>query len=1117
MLLTSRRAAERLAAARQVLAQRAGDGPVIVLGGSAQAAPSLVRSLKRSTLGWERLTLPRLAALMAERQLLERRQSIASPLSLDAVWTRVVFELRRTSQLGRFSPIDDTPGLARALNRTIDELRRSGAQLDWVDADLRAAWQAWQTRMQTLRLADGATVLELSTAELRSRPVGAGPTVLALDVPLHHALEETFASALKSYATSMTVVCPRGDARSVEAWARVLGQTPTVIDVEGSTNLVRLQRTLFSDHQESLNAAARSPRTESREVASTSLDPNGLDRSPTPRCAGEAQEGPDLSVELLSAPGEARECVELVRRILTKAQQGVPFERMAVLLRSPQTYRAPLEEALRRAKVPAFFATGTRRPDVAGRAMLTLLACAQEGLSARRFAEYLSLSQVPDDDHGAPPAAWPESERFVELDDHDAGVVEEKTPIEASTEPKLDALEDFDAEGPVTAGDLRAPWRWERLIVDAAVIGGIERWKRRLRGLRESRLAERTLPNLTDAQRDRLARELSDLGALEAYALPLLELLSQLPTEATFRVWLEHLASLATRALKQPQRVLGVLQELFPLSEVGPASLAQVRATLTPRLLELTTIEQKSPMGQVYVAPVEAARGLEFDVVFVPALAERLFPQKVREDPLLPDAARAGLAAPLETNEGRVAAERLALTLALGAASKAVVLSWPRIEAEHARPRVPSFYVLEVLQAVHGHLPSFEAAQRSAETAGDARLGWPAPSTATAAIDDTEYDLAVLDGVLRGQETREGRAHYLMVQSPTLARALRSRYMRWSQSRWTKADGLVLSGPLEAMALHQHSLSQRAYAPTALEKFAACPYRFILSAVHRLQPMRMPEAIEAIGPMEKGSLVHEVQFRLLTAFRDEHLALTPEALPRLFARLDEMVDEVAHTFHDRYAPAIDRVWRDGVDTTKADLREWLRRMTEDPTWVPWRYELSFGLPLREQQDPASQSEPVTIDAQVTLRGSIDLVEKSVHGMARATDYKTGKVKALPGNVIGGGKQLQPALYALVLEKLLPDMAIDSSRLYYCTQVGGFQSIPTLLNQRTRDAVTDVVKALSSSFEKGFFPAVPDLGECRWCDYQPVCGPDEERRVTKKLANAHSRHELELLQKVRSTP
>src|SRR6478752_3810429 len=44
--------------------------------------------------------------------------------------------------------------------------------------------------------------------------------------------------------------------------------------------------------------------------------------------------------------------------------------------------------------VPVHFARGAVRPDPAGRAFCVLLRCAAEGLSAQRFAEYLSLGQV---------------------------------------------------------------------------------------------------------------------------------------------------------------------------------------------------------------------------------------------------------------------------------------------------------------------------------------------------------------------------------------------------------------------------------------------------------------------------------------------------------------------------------------------------------------------------------------------------------------------------------------------------------------------------------------------------------------------------------------------------
>ena len=113
----------------------------------------------------------------------------------------------------------------------------------------------------------------------------------------------------------------------------------------------------------------------------------------------------DESVSLFSAPGEGREAIEVARRVMAEADRGVPFDDIAILLRAPHTYFGLLEHALARAGVPAWFERGTRRPDPAGRAFLALLACADEQLSARRFAEYLSLGQVPTSALHAPASA----------------------------------------------------------------------------------------------------------------------------------------------------------------------------------------------------------------------------------------------------------------------------------------------------------------------------------------------------------------------------------------------------------------------------------------------------------------------------------------------------------------------------------------------------------------------------------------------------------------------------------------------------------------------------------------------------------------------------------------
>ncbi len=73
----------------------------------------------------------------------------------------------------------------------------------------------------------------------------------------------------------------------------------------------------------------------------------------------------DDQVLVFSAPGESRECVEIARRVLGLAREGLAFDRMAVLLRSPEEYRGHLEEAFARAGVPVHLARGAVRPDAA--------------------------------------------------------------------------------------------------------------------------------------------------------------------------------------------------------------------------------------------------------------------------------------------------------------------------------------------------------------------------------------------------------------------------------------------------------------------------------------------------------------------------------------------------------------------------------------------------------------------------------------------------------------------------------------------------------------------------------------------------------------------------------
>ena len=114
-------------------------------------------------------------------------------------------------------------------------------------------------------------------------------------------------------------------------------------------------------------------------------------------------------------------------------------------------------------------------------------------------------------------------------------------------------------------------------------------------------------------------------------------MLDALPAAATWSVWLEQLAELARLSLRDPDPVLAVLAELAPMGDVGPVALEEVAEVLSERLRFLRRDPPAQRWGRVFVGSIEEARGREFGVVFLPGLAEGLFPQRTLEDPLLLD------------------------------------------------------------------------------------------------------------------------------------------------------------------------------------------------------------------------------------------------------------------------------------------------------------------------------------------------------------------------------------------------------------------------------------------------------------------------------------------------
>jgi CRISPR/Cas system-associated exonuclease Cas4 (RecB family) len=1174
-ILTSPRNAERLAAGAAFVLGFAPGTEVLILGPSHEAASDFVRGIgarRGATFGLHSSTLLHLASRLAVTQLAARGLSHGTRLGAEATAARAVFEAVEENRLEYFGPVARSPNFARALASTLEELRLERVPASALAArgasgrDLAELLRRFEEHARAAGIADRAELLAAAADAVRTashssghsasepdpaRSLGAatavaGMPILLLDVPIHTRAERDLIAALAAAAPRFFATIPEGDDRTRRAFESSMGAHPVQanqgVPDEPNTPLTRLQRRLFSSEELSLG-----------------------------------REGDEVA--FFSAPGEGRECVEIARRMQEEARRGVPFDEMAVFVRSPEIYSALLESALRRAGIPAYFSFGTRRPDPAGRAFLALLHCKAEGFSAKRFAEYLSLAQVPQlTEDGAPPEhldAWAAPR------DDALGLASD--PLENAdwpVDPTLlgDEPEESPDSSPVVHGTLRAPWKWEQLLVEAAVIGGRDRWTRRLDGLEELyRLEHTQLLSAGDVASPRLAgvlRDLQNLKHLRSFVLPVIDTLAAFPEAATWGEWIKVLQRFAGMVLRRPEPALTVLSELSPMARIGPVRLEEVCDVLSERLATTAQDPPRRRHGRVFVATADQARARSFVVVFVPGLAERLFPQKPHEDPMLLDADRAELAkaaqcepggedVDLQSQSDRALRERLLLRLCAGAAQDRIHFSYPRVEVAQSRPRVPSFYGLDVLRAITGRLPDSEELERSAAVASSARLGWPAPTLAESAIDDAEHDLAVLGPLLRAVTSgqSEGRARYLLELNPHLARSLRTRWKRWEDRVWSPYDGLIRPGARVLGALAFERLRARPYSVSALQKFAICPYRFLLSAILRLSPRLEPERVEQMDARTRGELVHSVQAEVLRNLtRGGEASLAAVLLEEAITTVDAVLNRTADTYRELLAPPILRVWQDEIERIRIDLHAWVNLVVQgDHTWRPIAFELGFGMgsPGEAQppsiegaettnggQDlpPASSDvtsprpigDPVILPGGYQLRGAVDLVEQSADGidhetgmpsqpggaprppMLRVTDYKTGANNTKPGMIVGRGEMLQPVLYSMAVEAVT-GQPVAESRLFFCTTRVGFVERKVVMDESARHYGLRVLEIVDQALEHGFLPPMPRKNACIRCDYRNVCGPHEELRSSMKKRSGREDELIANLAELRDMP
>ena len=418
------------------------------------------------------------------------------------------------------------------------------------------------------------------------------------------------------------------------------------------------------------------------------------------------------------------------------------------------------------------------------------------------------------------------------------------------------------------------------------------------------------------------------------------------------------------------------------------------------------------------------ALGIDFPLTIVPGLVEGGFPAAPRQDPILLDAERRRLRVSRSAEEAR-ALERVRFALAVGSGARRVLLTYPRMDAESGRPRVPSFLVLDLLEAVTGERHDFRPSK--------AFPGWrtvplhPAPPTARERpLDEREWL------VTRALEARPGPRR-CSGSCRTPVAVWRRSGLRERTDALTAYDGLLGQGV---------DLGDAAMAPTALERYAACPFRFLLERVYGLEAVEEPDRILMMDPRDRGDIAHAVLEATFRAWRrggacrsrgrvsrPRRMRSTPRS-PRSARKPSAGADRAAGALGGRAgAPS-------GGAPVRAGGRGGRSGRGGDPAgWRPARFEVAFGIEgseaaaRRSRTDcPTARHRPPWPDRpgrRVSRR-------PAKHGSS--TTRRAGSGALRTPDRLARGRALQLPLYRLAAEALLCDAggtaSVDEAQYYH---------------------------------------------------------------------------------------
>lgn len=1037
---------------------------------SFSAAHGLVEALAREGGAWVNLrftTLPALAEEAAGLEVAAGNLKLLAREELQELVGGILSGLKAEGSLSYFGRLEPTPALAGLVLGALEELRLAGLSSAGLDPgsfvvrqkglEVKLLLERFEEALATGRWLDRAGLYELAREALgggrcrvpekaSSDQAPAVWYIVVEGMPVSR-MEKEFLYAL---AGERLVLAPRDPVHELAPVPEPLRLPLTCELGPGQKKRAGEGPSFPGAVAEALAEKAAAPATDCERLSW--LFAPGSARPPFG----------DGTVSMFRADGRTNECREVLRRLIAGK---TPLDGAEIVHPPGLEYPFILHLLGRRLRLRLSFASGLPVALTStGRALYGLLEWVEQDFPARKLGELLASGDL-------------------------------RCPADGNGEPV-------------------APARLSRLLDEAGIGWGRDRYEARLAALRKE-YSDKSFRRQgrdgdeEDAGPDEAGRRaVSEIEVLSRFVAGILQSLPRIEDRRTdFRAFCAGLR----RVISEHGRVSSgsgdtgdggeaddldreaagkILQYLDLLaSSDGPLGSGRREGAvpLEDILRRLRTglsgisVGRSSPLpGAVHVASFGSAGWSHRPNVFCVGLDEQSLPGRARPDPVLLDEEREALSPFLMKSAEKLRAGLVEAAGFLGSLRGRVVLSYPAYDIQEERPCFPSSFLLQALRLMEGRADlDYSALEKWFRETGREAAGF-VPDAEEKALDDIDWWLARL---VRDGRILDGSA-YLEKWFPGLKEGVAASAARAGQFL-TEYEGVVKADPARYDPSRNHRLAMSA---TGLESLAGCPFAFFLRKVLGVEP---PEEVEYdpavwLDPRQRGSLVHEILCEFMTEVKNKGVKVSAARHRR---RLREVAGSVIESYAEKIpppSPVVFELERAGV---LESLDIFLRLEEEREKEVePLAFEKSFS---RERIDLDGKR-------HFLLSGFIDRIDRAGRDLFEVIDYKTGSYHKFEGlKAFGGGRCLQPALYAVAAEQCLKKEGLGEaprvlrSGYIFPTRKGEGRTV--MIGEFSRDELRRLLADLLEVIRRGWFVPSPQdpKHDCEYCDFVAVCGETAE--------------------------